>query len=389
MSISVESPALRGAVLFCLAWMLTIGCLRVQAGDESEAFKHVASEEAAKRVRLPALGIHPAGAPRVKDLKSPEGDGAKLGHIPFSSGQSIAVCMIPSKEEKDVLTFILDLNGNKDLTDDKQYRLPMGREPTDIVLEQDGRKSTFSAQTGRNSRGFVVLLRPKEWFEGTLNIGGEVNVAQVADRNLDGKISVGDHLYLRPKDEEGKTPQQKPQVMVLEEEIVMNSGAELVALKPAPDGSRVLVGPYEGPTCAIRLDLSKLMDLEGATVSCRIITPARTSFSTTQPAAGFTMQVPAIEYTYLRVDAKQGDRALRFSVRKPKTKDQEELVLVPEKPTIGLTVSQKGGKIQVDQKINTTQGISYSLKRDRKGPAVEIFTAEGEKPLTQGNMKYG
>jgi len=322
-----------------------------------------------------------------KNLKLPDVADVLCGAFRTFAGKDTKVCFTRNTKGGNWDSFIIDLNGNQDLTDDPVLAMP-GRSMEKLTIEHEGRTYTFNASSYQNRSYARVRLSPLEGSSGSLTVNGK-DIAWIAcDCNLSGKLDAGDTALLDMNDDGICGDRAKDAALTIGPDSALFSDNAWFCITPAAGNNELAAAPYSGKLVHLSIDPSKIRKAGDAPHDLLLYTADNRvhNLPGVTPAAG--VKVPPGTLSYISGNIKAESRAISYYVRNVTV--EEDTVLTLELPESQLTVRQSGSKISVSQKVASPGGFMYRLARGKKGPLVEIFAeANPGEPVTTGNMAYG
>jgi hypothetical protein len=323
-----------------------------------------------------------------KNLVLPKADGIMCGQFNCFAGKNTKSCVIRNAKEK---SFIIDLNRNDDLTDDKVYPIPDQKPGKKLVFELNGQEHTFSVVSSQNPRFVRINLKPTTcWNGGTMMQDKQVSWV-ACDCSMSGSLDDADTVYIDMNDngfmiDTGKKGNIDEFVEIGPESIMYRNNKWYSVAGVA--GNQVEIGPYKGEMSTIKIDSSEIVTTPGAPHSLKLSFQnwKQISISEVDPIDG--VKVPARVFQFVSGIITTKPKAITYYTRNLDFK--KDFVLKLEKPGSILSVNLSKGKINVNQKITAPNNVNYSIPRSKPGPIIEIFSEKNPgKPVTKGNMKYG
>jgi hypothetical protein len=392
----------------------------------SAAFGAFQREEAKQDLPMSVFrGIYQGGkSPFVKEPEykgKPAYGGMKL------AGKPIPLVVFAKKEKGDPDTLILDLNGNKDITDDPVISLPKAGESVTVSLpiEKDKPiKARIQIQLMPGGRGqdpvVMLLLTPGEWFRGTVDVGGrKVNAVLVDwawDGLKEGQLS-GDCLLLDLNGDgvfaadAGKY--QSDEYVHLQP--LVSVAGDMYDLKLDAQAPDVTLKRYEGACGYLALDLRIGPEWKNARLMANVLSGMddpknMKAFETTPEKNSTPIRLPAGSYqrvTMMLTLMENGKvrSVLQFSPTGDKKVEIEEgktFTLVAAKPEkMEVTVTQNGNQLRIGKTLSGAGNVEWGMfmqagpdgeMKQLDAPSVEVFAAGAAKdapPIAQGAMRYG
>ncbi len=321
-----------------------------------------------------------------KNVKLPEAAGVMCGQFPALAGKNTLACITRSENAAPWGSIIIDLNRNRDLTDDKVYPLPANKAGEDFAIEADGRKIAFTAHVSQNGGQVSFSLRPKQGRTGVASLNGKDAQWIACDCNLSGRLDAGDKVYFDGNGNGKIAEGSRDPVRTLEPETLLFVEKSWYSLA-APDGEKLEVALYDGEMRRLTIDHAEITEEKGIKHDLRLyLQDSMVSMGGVDPAEG--VEVPPAVIKYLAGAIKLTPKSVGYTVRNLNLKEDKLLKLT--RPRSQLSVSQSGGKINVNQRIVSDGGVRFNIARAKPGPAVEVYSERSpDEPLTKGNMAYG
>jgi len=358
--------------------------------------------------------------------KEPEYKGKPAyGQITLA-GKAIPFVVFAKEGKENPDSLILDLNGNKDLTDDPLVSLPKDGESVAISLPIEKGKpikvrvKIQSIGGGGTGSPTIFLVTPGEWFRGTVDVGGrKVNTVLVDGgwdgfkEDLRGQDSLlldldGDGIYGADFGKyrfDGFIPLQ-PLVSVAGDMYDLKLDAQ------APD---VTLKRYEGACGYLALDLRIGPEWKNARLMAYVlsgtdnpekmkgfmITPEKNTSPIRLPVGSYqnTMMVLTL------MGNGEPKSVLHFTAAggKPiQIQEGKTFTLVAAKPEkMEVTVKQDGNQLRIGKTLSGTGNVEWSrfMQAGPDGemkpldpPSVQVFAAGAAKdapPILKGAMQYG
>ena len=166
--------------------MLLVCCCSIPAQEKPSfpstkdqvEFNFVESEQARKLGRI-TLVCYTGSQKNSKEVKRPDVKGVLVGQQTEKNGRY--ACVIPAKDPAKVGTLIIDMNNNRDLTDDTRYDLPAMGKRSQIKIPVGGTEYEFELSCGVNRYGKNGARQSIHYYPQT----GEGTGCQVEHREQD------------------------------------------------------------------------------------------------------------------------------------------------------------------------------------------------------------
>jgi hypothetical protein len=392
----------------------------------SAAFGAFQREEAKQDLLISVLrGIYQGGkSPFVKEPEykgKPAYGGMKL------AGKPIPLVVFAKKEKGDPDTLILDLNGNKDITDDPVISRPKAGESVAVPLpigKEKPIKARIQIQPMPGGRGqdpiVMLLLTPGEWFRGTVDVGGRKVNAVLVDRGWDGlKEDLrsedcllldldGDGVFAADPGKyqfDGFIPLQ-PLVCVAGDVYDLKLDAQ------APD---VTLKRYEGACGYLALDLRIGPEWKNARLMANVLSGTddpknMKAFETTSEKNSSPIRLPVGSYqsAMMMLSLMENGKSKGVLLFRPaggkliQIEEGKTFTLTAAKPEkMEVTVTQNGNQLRIGKTLSATGNVEWGMfmqagpdgeMKQMDAPSVEVFAAGAPKdapPILKGAMRYG
>lgn len=328
------------------------------------------------------------GSARLKkNLVLPKFEGIMCGQFNRLAGKNTKACVIRNAKEE---SFIIDLNRNNDLTDDKVYKLPNQKTGDKLVFKLNGLEHTFNVQSTQNQRYVRIYLKPITCWNGGAMMQDKQVSWVACDCSLNGILDDGDTVYIDMNDNGFMLDQNKrgniDEFVEIGPDSIMYRDNKWYSI--GSTNNQIEIETYKGKMSTIKIDPSAMVTTPWEKQSLNLSLPnwKGISISDINPTGG--VKVPANIYLFCRGTIETKPTPITYYLRNLDLK--KDVVVKLEKPVSNLNLSQSKDKINVNQKITAPNNVNYSIPRCKPGPIVEIFSEKNpEKPIAQGNMKYG
>lgn len=359
--------------------------------------------------------------------KEPEYKGKPAYGQIMLAGKAIPLVVFAKEEKGDPDTLILDLNGNKDVTDDPVISLPKAGESVavSIPIEKDKPiKARIQIQsTGGGSQPnapVMFLVTPGEWFRGTVDLGGRKVNAALVDTGWNGlkEGPMGQDCLLLDLDGDGvygADPRKYRFDGFVPLQPLVCAAGDMYDLKLDAQAPDVTLKRYEGPCGYLALDLrigpewknARLMAyvLSGTDkpedMKVFIVTPEKNSSPVRLPAGSYQTAMMMLSL----MENGKVKSVLQFSPAGDKQVQIEEgktLTFNAAKPEkMEITVKQEGNVMKIGRTLSATGNVAWGTimepgpdgeMKPLDAPSVEVFAAGAPKdapPIVKGSMQYG
>jgi len=324
-----------------------------------------------------------------KGLVLPKSKVVVCGILGGFAGGDLTCCLVRDARDAPWESLVIDLNGNKDLTDDAVFALPAPGAERRVTISRDGTDHSFVLGFKQpNERVASISLAPTAGRTGAATVGGRAIPWVVADCNLSGKLDAGDTAHFDPDGDGRLSGQLDFETVRLRPKAAVCLGGEWYTLAPDSAGGMLEVAAYRGRMHTLTLDCSRF---PGGVKSLRELhityaDGSRVAFRDIDAAAGVELPAGTVRYAWGRLPT--SPRPVMFTVRDLKL--DKDVVLALGKPEARLSVRQTDGNIHVSHWIGAAGDVRYHLARSRPGPLVVLFRADAVMmPIARGNMIYG
>ena len=359
--------------------------------------------------------------------KEPEYKGKPAyGHI-MLAGENILLVVFAKEGKENPDTLILDLNGNKDITDDPVISLPKTGESVSVSLpiEKDkpikARIQIQSTGSGSQPNAPVTfLMTPGEWFRGTVDVAGRKVNGALVDAGWNGlKEGLqsqdcllldldGDGIY-------GADPRKYQFDGFIPLQSLVCVAGDMYDLKLDAQAPDVTLKRYEGACGHLALDLRigpewKDVRFVGYILSGTdkpenmkvfIVTPEKNSSPVRLPVGSYQQASLMLSL----MENGKPKSVLQFSPtgdKQVKIEEGKTLTLIAAKPEkMEVTVKQEGAVMKIGRTLSGGGNVEWSMflqpgpdgeMKPLDGPSVEVFAAGAAKdapPILNGAMQYG
>jgi len=394
----------------------------------SAAFAAFQREEAKQDLPMNATyGFAVPPTARSTFTKEPDYKGKRMYGQVSLGGKSIAFVVFAKEEKGEPDTLILDLNGNKDLTDDPVISLPKAGESVTVSLpiEKDktikARIKVQSTGGGSPDSPAIILVMPGEWFRGTVDVGGRKVNAALVDGGWDGLkegARGGQDCLLLDLDGDGVYGADQRKYLFdgfIPLQPVVSVAGDMYDLKLDAQAPDVTLKRYEGACGYLALDLrigpewkdARLMAyvLSGTDnpekMKIFMITPDKNSSPIRLPVGSYQIATMMLSL----MENGKPKSVIQFSPAGDKKVEIEEgktLTLTAAKPEkMEVIVKQEGAIMKIGRTLSGGGNVEWSMFlqpgpdgeiKPLDGPSVEVFAAGAPKdapPILKGTMQYG
>ena len=326
-------------------------------------------------------------------------DGASIDFVAFAAGGAGAID-----------TLILDLNKNKDLTDDKTIKVDSTGEgvPVSVTLSP-GRtvkvRITESKMGGQPGIFHIFTMEPAEWLRGHVKLKDKELAAIIIDQNMNGLQCDGDDMLVVDTNGDGKfemnmasgrfegiTPLQ-PMVLL---------AGDCWNLKLNADAPDITLTPYVGDCGKIVLKKRLAGKMAKHPAVCFFVKKDRGFLACLEDEVEVRLPVGSLDMVGCSITQIKDDQPISIiqlknsnavTIEKNKTVTLE----IVEPKAIGIVAQAQQTKVSVSKSL---QGgdmgyLMFMKMKDGKPtqmpePVVEIYSAEKDgKRLADGKMQYG
>ena len=394
----------------------------------SAAFAAFQREEAKQDLPMSASYGFASQGGKSPFAKEPEYKGKPAYGQIMLAGKAIPLVAFAKEEKGNPDTLILDLNGNKDLTDDPVISLPKTGPSVavSIPIEKDKpiKVRIQIVPTGGGSQPnapVMFLVTPGEWFRGTVDVGGRKVNAVLVDGGWDGLkegARGGQDCLLLDLDGDGIYGADQRKYLFdgfIPLQPVVSVAGDMYDLKLDAQAPDVTLKRYEGACGHLALDLrigpewkdARLMAyvLSGTDspekMKIFMITPDKNSSPIRLPVGSYQIATMMLSL----MENGKPKSVIQFSPAGDKKVEIEEgktLTLTAAKPEkMEVTVKQEGAIMKIGRTLSGGGNVEWSMFlqpgpdgeiKPPDGPSVEVFTAGAPKdalPILKGAMRYG
>jgi hypothetical protein len=317
---------------------------------------------------------------------------------------------------------ILDLNRNKDLTDDPVLK-PKEEKALPIEFTQaDGSKlPALIHEVGVQTEMMQAQVRPREWLRGKIELGDKTYDAVLIDQGLDG-VSLGvesEDLLVLDRNGDGKF--ELAALGPLHESFSYVKGTMLLEgrvwlAKWNSEAMELKLEPYNMPVGRIQLQIDPDSDLKTARAAVLLRSSGfallgipSVNFSTSLHSASEPFEVPALNYQYTQTVLSRilpdGKREIIVVSSLPQAipriaADQTFNLKIGKPTNFEIQAFASGGQLRVKKSKVVGGDVEYTnftiVRADGVGeqaPPPKVFVyliKDGKETLVaEGNMEYG
>ena len=325
----------------------------------------------------------------LKKIIAPKAEAVYCGTLRGLADGDRTCCLTRATKDGAWGSLVIDLDDNKDLTDDAALTLPAPGAERMVTITHNGTAHTFVLRFLPPKKNYVNLtLSPTCGRKGIATVGGAEVKWAVADCNLSGSVDAGDTAHLDLDGDGSLAARRDGGVIVLKPSSAVCREGKWYGVSPDAAGTGIDMAPYAGDMHTLVLDCTKIPGGAKAPRELTVIygDGKRAGLKDIDARAGVKLPAGALRHAWGSLPA--SPKPVRFTVRNLKL--DKDLTLTLEPPTARINVQQKDGKIHVSQRCVAPQGVSYTLARGKPGPLVEVFKADDlTAPVAKGNMAYG
>ena len=181
------------------------------------------------------------------------------GTLGSFAGGNPACCLVRDAKKGPWKSLVIDLNGNKDLTDDAALALPAPGAERNVTISRDGTDHSFVLGFKQaNRRVASISLAPAAGRTGAATVGGREIRWAAADCNLSGKLDAGDTVHFDPGGDGGLSGQLDFETVRLKPKAAVCLGGEWYIVAPDAAGGTLDIAAYRGRMHTLTLDCSGL-----------------------------------------------------------------------------------------------------------------------------------
>jgi hypothetical protein len=319
-------------------------------------------------------------------LKLPEAKRSAYGKISNLGGGGRYACLSSDREDGEWESLVIDLDGNKDLTDDPAGALRVGEEVSEIVVRHGGVDRGFRLKLVSRDQYESMTLSPLNFLKGGGTVGTDRVAWHVADCNLSGRIDEGDAAYITFDDRPWE--RYRGHMVILDATSAVREDGRWYGVGWRKEGNGLEIRPFRGEMHTLTVDATKVAP--GASdVRCHFV-----RYGMGRSARMFNsdlvagVALPSGRLGYLSGLVKTAKGQVNFVMRGLVLDKDTSLEF--GKPSARLVLLQRGNEILVSQNCIAPHNVVYTLARGKVGPKVELFApGDAEKPVSSGNMEYG
>ena len=393
----------------------------------SAAFGAFQREEAKQDLPMNATYGFASQGGKSPFAKEPEYKGKPAYGQIMLAGKAVPLVAFAKEEKGNPDTLILDLNGNKDLTDDPVISLPKAGESVAVSIPIEKDRPIMAriqfVPTGGGSQPnapVMFLVTPGEWFRGTVDVGGRKVNAVLVDGGWDGfkEDLRGQDSLLLDLDGDGIYGADQRKYLFdgfIPLQPLVSVAGDMYDLKLDAQAPDVTLKRYEGACGHLALDLRigpewKDVRFVGYILSGTdkpenmkvfIVTPEKNSSPVRLPVGSYQQASLMLSL----MENGKPKSVLQFSPtgdKQVKIEEGKTLTLIAAKPEkMEVTVTQNGNVMRIGKTLSGTGNVEWSMfmqvgpdgeMKPLDGPSVEVFAAGAAKdapPILKGTMQYG
>lgn len=334
--------------------------------------------------------------------KEPEYKGSKLYGSFFMRGKQLPFVTCPSAGADQPDTIIIDLNDNKDLTDETV--LTIGK-PAAVQISENSSIKVVVEKYKDAPNGFI--MRPAEWYKGKVALGKQEYDAVIMDLDMNGIDTKGQDCLLVDLNGDGKFEMNARALRLegyspLKGTVVLAGDAWDVAFDG--NGPDVKLTRYAGDCGTLKIDL-KMKKETGEPEIMAYVIGIDFSLLISFDKKRKDTRIPAGEYAKSMIMAtimKDGKPAAMLQCTGPQplviNKGETKNIIIGPPDGMTVQVEQKDGKLEIARTIKSGKDAEISQMmvvgeagqmQNLPAPSVKVISPESAEVLAEGVMKYG